>query len=525
MKGAGLHLNSEIASLREQILHHEYRYYVLDDPEISDAAFDALMRELKTIEAEHPELATGDSPTQRVGGKPEGSFAKVLHSRPMLSLDNVNSEEELREWVRRVEELAAKIPDPPAVSYVCEYKLDGMSMALHYGPENGKAADGAAHLLRALTRGNGTTGEDVTSNVRTIRSVPLSISAAKLKTAHLPAEFEVRGEVVMPLAAFLKWNEEREAAGLAPAANPRNGAAGTIRPKEPSAVAARRPDFYGYFTLNSAGENLFPEQGEALDALTAAGFRVNPHREAVKDVDGLLRFIAKADKQRAELGYEIDGVVIKVDSVALQQRLGYTGRAPRWAVAYKFTARSEITRVEDIAVQVGRTGKMTPVALLQPVFIGGTTVSRATLHNADEIERLGLKIGDSVLVERGGDVIPKVVEVIPPAKEDGVERREFAFPENCPVCGSAVKRTEGEADYRCVNIDCPARLLESLLHFSGRKVMNIDGLGEALATQLLEQLVIKSLLGGDAAGRPVSSIADLYLLDETALLSLERIGK
>ena len=524
-------VEAKLEDLRERIRHHEYCYFVLDAPEISDAAFDALMRELKALEAEHPELVTADSPTQRVGGKPEGSFAKVAHSRPMLSIDNVNSEEELREWVRRLEELTAKLPNAPALSYVCEYKLDGMSMALHYGEsasqrvgesmEGGKAGDGAAHLLRALTRGDGTTGEDVTSNVRTIRSVPLSISAAKLKAAGLPAEFEVRGEVVMPLAAFVKWNEEREAAGLAPAANPRNGAAGTIRTKEPSAVAARRLDFYGYFALTTAGDNLFPEQGEALDALTGAGFRVNPHREAVTDVDGLLRFIAKAEKQRADLGYEIDGVVIKVDSVVLQQRLGYTGRAPRWAVAYKFTARSGITRVEDIRVQVGRTGKLTPVAVLTPVFIGGTTVSRATLHNADEIARLGLRIGDEVLVERGGDVIPKVVEVIPPAKEDGVERKEFIFPDLCPVCGSAVKRTEGEADYRCVNIDCPARLLESLLHFSGRKVMNIDGLGEALAAQLLEQPVIKGVSGS----RPVSSIADLYLLDEAALLSLERIGK
>ena len=503
---------SKLEHLREQLRHHEYCYYVLDDPEISDAAFDALMRELKAIEAAHPELVTPDSPTQRVGGKAEGSFAKVPHSRPMLSLDNVNSEEELREWVTRVQELLARLPDAPEVRYVCEYKLDGMSMALHY-----TSGEGGAHLARALTRGDGTTGEDVTSNVRTIRSVPLSIAAAKLKAASLPSEFEVRGEVVMPIAAFLRWNEEREAAGLAPAANPRNGAAGTIRTKEPSAVAQRRLDFYGYFALTPAGENLFPEQHQALDALTAAGFRVNPHRESMKDVDSLLRFIAKAEAQRASLGYEIDGVVIKVDSAPLQQRLGYTGRAPRWAVAYKFTARSGITRVEDIRIQVGRTGKLTPVAVLTPVSIGGTTVSRATLHNADEIARLGLTIGDEVLVERGGDVIPKVVEVIPARDGDNVERRSFVFPELCPVCGSAVKRTEGEADYRCVNIDCPARLLESLLHFSSRKVMNIDGLGEALATQLLEQSVVH--------GHPVASIADLYLLDEAALLSLERIGK
>jgi DNA ligase (NAD+) len=510
-------ISSRIDDLREQLRHHEYRYYVLDDPEISDAAFDALMRELKAIEAEHPDLVTPDSPTQRVGGKAEGPFAKVPHSRPMLSLDNVNSEEELREWLHRVEEAVAKIPGAPELSFVCEYKLDGMSMALHYGPEPGDKQEGSAHLRRALTRGDGAIGEDVTANVRTIRSVPLSISTQRLKTAHLPTEFEVRGEVVMPIAAFLKMNEEREAAGLAPAANPRNAAAGTVRMKEANTVAQRRLDFYGYFALTPVGENLFPEQSEALEALTAAGFRVNPHRDTVKDEAGLLHFIARAESQRAELGYEIDGVVIKVDSAALQHRLGFTGRAPRWAVAYKFTARSGITRVEDIKVQVGRTGKLTPVAVLTPVVIGGTTVARATLHNADEIARLGLRIGDEVLVERGGDVIPKVVEVIPPRAGDETPRRDFVFPEHCPVCGSAVKRTEGEADHRCVNIDCPARLLESLLHFSARKVMNIDGLGEALAQQLLERPVLN--------GKPVTSIADLYLLDEAALLSLERIGK
>jgi DNA ligase (NAD+) len=508
--------------LREQIRHHEYRYYVLDDPEISDAAFDALMRELKALETEHPLLVTPDSPTQRVGGKAEGPFPKMAHSRPMLSLDNVNSEEELREWLRRVEEAVARLPGAPKLNYVCEYKLDGMSMALHYGPETEHARDGSAHLNRALTRGDGTIGEDVTANVRTIRSVPLSISTKRLNAAHLPPRFEVRGEVVMPIAAFLKMNEDREAAGLAPAANPRNAAAGTVRMKEANIVAQRRLDFYGYFALTPAGENLFPEQSEALDALTTAGFRVNPHREAVLDEAGLLRFIAKAESQRAELGYEIDGVVIKVDSAVLQQRLGFTGRAPRWAVAYKFTARSGITRVEDIRVQVGRTGKLTPVAVLTPVVIGGTTVARATLHNADEIERLGLKIGDEVLVERGGDVIPKVVEVLPPRIGDETARCKFVFPEHCPVCGSAVKRTEGEADHRCVNVDCPARLLESVLHFSARKVMNIDGLGEALAQQLLDQPVLRD---GSGDRRPIRSIADLYLLDADGLLSLERIGK
>jgi DNA ligase (NAD+) len=493
-----------IETLRDQIRHHEYQYYVMDAPEVSDAAFDALMRELKEIEAAHPELVTPDSPTQRVGGKPKEGFAKVRHSRLMLSLENVNSEEELRDWDRRVRELAGAEAE---ISYVCEYKLDGMSMALHYAA----AADGSAHLQRGLTRGDGTTGEDVTTNVRTIRSVPLSISAKKLSAAKLPTEFEVRGEVVMPTKAFLKANEEREAQGLAPAANPRNFAAGTIRTLEPNIVAQRRLDFYAYFALTPQGENLFTEQSDALDALTAAGFRVNPHREAIHSFDKLMQFVAKAEKTRADLGYEIDGVVIKLSSTALQRKLGYTGKAPRWAVAYKFTARSGITKVEDIRVQVGRTGKLTPVAWLAPVSIGGTTVSRATLHNADEIERLGLLIGDSVLVERGGDVIPKVVEVVED-KEHPRGHTHFHFPSHCPVCNSEIVRSEGEADYRCVNADCPARLSGSLLHFASRGVMNIEGLGEAVVNQLLERGLVKS-------------IADIYSLNEETLLSLERIGK
>jgi DNA ligase (NAD+) len=491
-----------IDELRDELRHHEYQYHVLDSPEISDAAYDALMRELRRLETEYPELVTADSPSQRVGGKPKEGFAKVEHSRPMLSIDNVNNEQELSDWERRVESMLGGAE----VSYVCELKMDGVSLALHYDAGPG----GSALLRRALTRGDGVTGEDVTTNVRTIRSVPLSVSRERLHRAKLPQSFEVRGEVVMPDEAFLKMNREREEQGLTPAANPRNAAAGTIRTLEPNIVAQRRLDFYAYFALEQ-GENIFPEQLMALDALSAAGFRVNPHRKALHTLDELLAFVAWAEGQRQTLGYEIDGVVIKVNQTALQRRLGYTGRAPRWAVAYKFTARSGITRVEDIAVQVGRTGKMTPVALLQPVFIGGTTVSRATLHNADEIERLGLKIGDSVLVERGGDVIPKVVAVIEDQQHPRGERI-FAFPANCPVCGSEVARAEGEADYRCVNVDCPARLKESVLHFASRKVMNIDGLGEALVVQLLERQML-------------TSVAGLYALEEAQLLELERIGQ
>ena len=491
-----------IDELRDQLRHHEYQYYVLDSPETSDAQYDALMRELRQLETQHPDLVTPDSPSQRVGGKPKEGFAKVLHSRPMLSLDNVNSEQELSDWERRVH---AALGSAEA-SYVCELKIDGVSLALQY--EAGPA--GTARLHSALTRGDGVTGEDVTSNVRTIRSVPLSVSKERLQRAQLPQSFEVRGEVILPDEAFLKMNRERVQQGMAPAANPRNAAAGTIRTLEPNIVAQRRLDFYAYFALEK-GDNLFSGQWTALESLSSAGFRVNSHGKPLHTLQEVLTYVAWAEGKRQSLGYEIDGVVIKVNETALQRRLGYTGRAPRWAVAYKFTARSGITQVEDIAVQVGRTGKLTPVALLRPVLIGGTTVGRATLHNADEIERLGLKIGDFVLVERGGDVIPKVVEVV----EDQQHPRGskvFAFPATCPICGSDVVRDEGEADYRCVNVDCPARLRESILHFASRKVMNIEGLGEALVTQLLERQIILS-------------VADIYRLTEEQLLQLERIGK
>jgi DNA ligase (NAD+) len=498
----------KIEALRGKIRHHEHLYYVIDKPAISDAEFDDLMRELQRLEKEHPSLITPDSPTQRVGGKPKEGFAKVAHSRPMLSIDNVTSEEELRDWDRRVRSLAGdKAPDSSHVSYVCEYKMDGLSMALQYHAANGSGTPGSAHLARGLTRGNGTIGEDVTTNVRTIHSVPLSIPAATLKKAGVPATFEVRGEIVMPLTAFVKANEERVALGLEPAANPRNYAAGTIRTLEPNIVAQRRLDFYAYFLLTETGEDLLHEQSEALDALTVLGFRVNPHREAMTSIDKVLDFVQKAETTRNSLGYEIDGVVIKVNSAQLQRRLGYTGRAPRWAVAFKFTARGGITQVEDIRTQVGRTGKLTPVAVLTPVSIGGTTVSRATLHNADQIESLGLLIGDYVKVERGGDVIPKVVEVVEDA-EHPRGHKKFHFPKHCPVCNSEIHRTEGEADYRCVNIDCPARLAGSLLHFASRGVMNIEGLGDAVVMGLLEHKL-------------VASIADLYTLTDEKLVQLK----
>jgi DNA ligase (NAD+) len=490
------------AELRLELRRHEHLYYVLDAPEIGDAEYDALMNELKRIEAAHPELVTPDSPTQRVGGKPAEGFVKVRHSRPMLSLDNAYSAEELADWDRRVRELAGLLP----VEYMAELKMDGLSVALHYEA----AENGGARLVRAITRGDGQTGEDVTSNIRTIRSVPLTTSAETLSKFSLPQGFEARGEAVMPEAAFLRLNEEREQAGLPPAVNPRNAAAGTLRTLDAKIVANRRLDFYAYFLLVEG--DYWPQgQRATLDALAALGFRVNKHRKLVASVDEMTAFIDQAEAGRASLGYEIDGVVFKVDSHATQQRLGYTGRAPRWAIAYKFTAKSGVTQVREITVQVGRTGKLTPVAELTPVFIGGTTVSRATLHNADFIERLGLLVGDWVKVERGGDVIPKVVEVITDADHPR-GRTAFIFPTECPECHSEVVRAEGEVDYRCVNVNCPAKLRESLLHFGRREVMNIEGLGEAVVQQLLDRGL-------------VHGVADLYSLTEEQLAALDRFAE
>jgi DNA ligase (NAD+) len=494
-------LEKKIEALREKIRHHEYRYYVLDDPEISDADFDKLMNELKRLEAEHPELITPDSPTQRVGGKPREGFVKAKHSSPMLSLDNAYSEEELRDWERRVHELSGRTD----LEYMCELKLDGMSLALIY-------SDG--RLERGITRGDGSVGEDVTLNVRTVRSVPLVISKDKLKKAGTPADFEVRGEMLMPLAAFRKLNEERERQGLSVFANPRNFTAGTVRQLEPSITAQRRMDYFAYLLLKD-GQTFFDRQSKAMDAMEMAGFKVNSNRKLAKNLEEVWKFIQSWEAKREALPYEIDGIVIKVDKTAWQRELGFTGKAPRWAIAYKYAARGAVTRIEDIVPQVGRTGKLTPVAWLKPVPIGGTTVSRATLHNMDFIEQLGVKIGDWVEVERGGDVIPKVVKVVEDAGPNNDHPRgdkQFEMPEHCPVCGGNVVRTPGEADHRCVNANCPAKLQGTILHFASRHVMNIDGLGEALVNQLTERGLVKN-------------VADLYKLTKDDLLQLERMGE
>ena len=498
MANAGKDAGKTIEALREKIRRHEYLYYVLDQPKISDAEFDKLMRQLKDLEAEHPELLTEDSPTQRVGGKPREGFVKVRHSSPMLSLDNTYNEEELRDWERRVHELSGRSD----VDYVCELKLDGMSLALIY--EDGK-------LVRGITRGDGSVGEDVTLNVRTVRSIPLSIPKEQLKKAGIPADFEVRGELLMPTAAFRKLNEDREKNGLATFANPRNFTAGTVRQLDSSVTAQRRLDFFPYILLSN-GRTYFERHWKTLNALQEAGFKVNSNRKLVHSMEDVWAFIQAWAGKRESLAYEIDGIVVKVDRTALQDELGFTGKAPRWAIAFKYAARAGITKLEDIRVQVGRTGKLTPVAMLAPVLIGGTTVRNATLHNMDEIERLGVKIGDWVQVERGGDVIPKVAKVIDdkdhPRPRD---LKDFEMPEKCPVCGTRVVRTEGEVDYRCVNANCPAKLRETILHFASRGIMNIDGMGDALVNQLTERGLVKN-------------VADIYKLTKADLLSLERMG-
>ena len=496
MPTASKDIEKKIESLRDEIRHHEHRYFVLDDPEISDFDFDKLVEQLKKLEAEHPELITPDSPTQRVGGKPREGVVKVAHSSPMLSLDNTYNEEELRDWERRIHELSGRND----VDYVCELKLDGMSLALVY--EDGR-------LLRGVTRGDGTIGEDVTLNIRTVRSIPLNIPMDKLKKAGIPPDFEVRGELLMPAASFKKMNEDREAKGLSLFANPRNATAGTVRQLDAGITAQRRLDYFPYILLRD-GRTYCERHWQTLEALDTAGFKVNQNRALAKNMEEVWKFISNWEAKRETLPYEIDGVVVKVDRSSLQQELGFTGKAPRWAIAYKYAARAGITQIEDIRVQVGRTGKLTPVAMLSPVAIGGTTVRNATLHNMDEIERLGVKIGDWVQVERGGDVIPKVAKVIED-KDHPRGHKTFHMPENCPVCGTKIVKTEGEVDYRCVNANCPAKLLGTILHFASRGIMNIDGMGESLVNQLIEHGLVKN-------------VADIYDLTKKDLLGLERFA-
>jgi DNA ligase (NAD+) len=477
---------AEVERLRAELRRHEHLYYVLDAPEISDAEYDAMLRRLAALEQQHPGLASPASPTLRVGGAPREGFVKVAHSSPMLSLDNALDEGELHDFDRRVRELLGGA----AYHYVAEVKLDGLSMAVHY-------RGGSLHL--AVTRGDGQEGEDVTENARTIRSLPLCAEAPW-------PEFEVRGEVVMPREAFARLNAERAAQELPLYANPRNSAAGSLRVLEPAITAARQLEFHAYF-LMTGGQPALPSHWESLETLARLGFKVNPLRRRAAALEELLAFCREVEAQRESLPYELDGVVAKVDSVAQQHLLGWTAKAPRWAIAFKFAAQQVETVLEGIEVQVGRTGVLTPVAVLRPVVVGGVTVSRATLHNEDEIARLELAIGDTVTVERSGDVIPRVVEVTLRPEE----RRPFAMPAACPVCGSEVVRAEGEVALRCLNTNCPARLKESLVHFASRRVMDIDGMGD----KLVDQLVDTGL---------VANLADIYRLTQDQLAGLARMA-
>jgi DNA ligase (NAD+) len=476
-----------IEDLREQLHHHEHSYYVLDQPEISDAEYDRLMRRLQELETERPDLVTPDSPTQRVGGKAREGFVKVRHSSPLLSLDNALNEDEMRAFDQRVRELLKGEP----YQYVAELKLDGLSMAVHY--ENGRMA-------RAITRGDGRVGEDVTENARTIRTLPLRVKSK------LPA-FEVRGEALMTLKAFERLNARQLELGLAPLANPRNVAAGSLRALEPALTASRQLDYSAYFLLVD-GQFVRDSHWESLEELSSMGFKVNSHRKKCAGLDDVLEFYRHWESKRESLAYEIDGVVVKVDSVPQQLQLGWTAKAPRWAIAFKFPAHQEQTVVENIGVQVGRTGTLTPVAHLKAVSLSGVTVTRATLHNEDEIARLGVEIGDTVLVERSGDVIPKVVRVV----KQGDDRRPFRMPKHCPVCGGEIVREEGEAASRCINTNCPARLKESVLHFVARGVMDMDGMGDVLVDQLVTRGMVKS-------------VADIYDLTLEQLMELERMGQ
>jgi DNA ligase (NAD+) len=487
-------VRKEVEKLREEIRRHEYLYYVKDEPEISDAAFDKLMNKLKELEAEHPELATPDSPTVRVGGTPREGFQTVRHARAMLSLDNAFSYDALKAWDKRVREAAGKAE----IEYIAEHKFDGLSISLQY-------EDGI--LVRGVTRGDGTTGEDVTPNVKTIRSVPLQVDTAVLKKAKLNADFEVRGEIMMTRKSFEALNRQQEESGGKIFVNPRNAAAGAVRMLDPKITASRKLDFFAYY-LYIDGRVPFAKHSDSLQALQQMRFRASSDWKLCDGIDAVIDYCTGWDEKREKLPYEIDGVVIKVNDTGLQNELGFTSKAPRWAIAYKYPARQEQTVVKDIVVQVGRTGTLTPVAMLEPVQVGGVTVSRSTLHNMDEIERLGVQIGDTVLVERAGEVIPHVLKVV----KEGKDRRPFRVPKECPVCGSKIHKVEGEVAYRCLNAACPAKRRESLLHFAGRHAMNIDGLGD----KIVDQLVGKGL---------VKDLADLYSLKFDDLAELERMAE
>src|ERR687889_1192571 len=484
-----LDIRGRIEELRELVRYHNRRYYVEDAPEISDAEYDALYKELEILENEHPELVTTDSPTQRIGGEPLEEFEQVMHAVPMLSLSNARKLEDLYEWDTRVRRLLGEDEVP---RYVTELKIDGLAVSLRY--ENGL-------FVRGATRGNGTVGEDVTANLRTVRSIPEKLSDAP------PEVLEARGEVYIPLDRFEEFNRRQEAEGKQPFANPRNLAAGSIRQLDPR-IAASRPLTVFCYGVGEGGER-YESHSATLDALKSYGLRVNPYK-VHEDIESVVEECAYWTRKRESLGYQIDGVVVKVDSREQQRALGSVTKAPRWAIAYKFEPLAARTRLEDIIVNVGRTGALTPQALLSPVNVGGVTISRATLHNEDYIKEKGILIGDVVVVERAGDVIPQVVR--PVLEERSGDEHVFEMPKACPVCGEPVSRPEGEAVTRCVNARCPAQALEHIIHWASKSAMDIDGLGEKLATRLFDLGLIRD-------------VADVYDLEPEQLVPLEGFGE
>ncbi|NAX18809.1 MULTISPECIES: NAD-dependent DNA ligase LigA [unclassified Vibrio] len=486
-------IEHKLSQLRETLHYHAVRYYVEDNPEIPDAEYDRLMRELLELESQYPELVTADSPSLRVGGKPLEGFAQVTHEIPMLSLDNVFDENELDAFHKRMQD---RIPSAHFNAFCCEPKLDGLAVSLLY--ENGV-------LVQAATRGDGAVGENITENVRTISAIPL-----KLQGKGWPVRLEVRGEVFMPKAGFERLNQQALKKGEKTFVNPRNAAAGSLRQLDSKITAQRPLNFYAYSVGVIEGAELASSHYQRFLQLKGWGLPMCPETRLVSSMDEVKEYYQSILTRRAQLAYEIDGVVIKVDDIELQQKLGFVARAPRWAIAYKFPAQEEITLLNDVEFQVGRTGAITPVAKLEPVFVGGVTVSNATLHNADEIERLGVKIGDSVIIRRAGDVIPQIVSVLLDRRSDTVV--DIVFPQYCPVCNSDIERVEGEAVARCTGgLVCQAQRKEALKHFVSRKALDVDGLGE----KVIEQLVDKEM---------VSTPADLFRLKAGQLTVLERMG-
>lgn len=486
--------HERVGQLRKLITEHNHRYYVLDEPNVPDAEYDRLFRELQALEIEHPHLASATSPTRRVGSAVETSFAEITHRIPMLSLDNAFSADELRDFDRRVRERLSSADS--AIEYVCEPKLDGLAVSLHY--EMGE-------LVRAATRGDGYTGEDITANIRTIASVPLT-----LRGADFPDTVEVRGEVYMPRAGFDKLNKRLAARGEKTFVNPRNAAAGSLRQKKSSVTAKRPLEMCAYSLAVIDESTLPPTHWESLQQVSAWGFRINPEMSSACGVEQCLDAYEALMAKRDSLPYEIDGIVFKVNRLELQQRLGFVSRAPRWAIAQKFPAQEELTVVEDVEFQVGRTGAVTPVARLKPVFVGGVTVSNATLHNMDEVRRLDLHIGDTVFIRRAGDVIPKVVKVV--FEERPANAKVVPFPALCPVCGSDVVQIEGEVIARCSGgLFCPAQRKEAIRHYASRKALDIEGLGDKWVDILVDS-------------EKLATVADLYRLRKTDLTGLERMG-